>query len=78
MSGQEPMAGPALLRSLGSASSAFSELDGVTGLLDGYLNGAALELRTDLAQIIRRLTNLALVAGAKPGDVEASKESRNT
>ena len=61
---QANLARQRILEVHGKLSEVFAALDGVTPLLDEPERGAALQLRADVADTLRRLGNLCAFLGA--------------
>ena len=68
------MSGPAWIKAPEGTSSAFEAVEGLCGAVSGYGNSSLLECRNNLAHTVRRLTNLAVLHGAKPAAVEEAKK----
>jgi hypothetical protein len=64
---------PAWTEALEGTQRAFKAVEGLSGTSDGYGNSNLLEVRNDLAFLLRRLTNLSLFHGVNPASVEEAK-----
>jgi len=68
------MNSPEWLKALSSASEAFEAVEGLCGTSGDLGNSAVLEVRNDLSFTIRRLTNLSLLHGVSPAEVEKARQ----
>lgn len=73
MSGEGDEIGPRLLQAIEALSTAFRMVDDLGGCSTDFGNPVLLEARTELAHLIRRLTNLAFIHDVPMEATETAK-----